>query len=188
MGNTMSDMFYPDNPSRSRRAEELYSDIKGIQRTYDSLRKQFLRTADQMEPHLNEILKSLGFKSFEELTQAARQNMSPQALKEFEEIMSRMETNNRVDGIITGVAALMSLGGAAVVGVLVMIGTITAATGGAALIALGAVFAIFAVAAVIAGAIQGARVRTKLRNNIRDNFQKRRKAKLALEQMRVIVY
>ncbi|PXF42960.1 hypothetical protein BWQ96_07298 [Gracilariopsis chorda] len=184
----MSDMFYPDNPSRRRRAEELYSDIKGIQRTYDSLRKQFLRTADQMEPHLNEILKSLGFKSFEELTQAARQNMSPQALKEFEEIMSRMETNNRVDGIITGVAALMSLGGAAVVGVLVMIGTITAATGGAALIALGAVFAIFAVAAVIAGAIQGARVRTKLRNNIRDNFQKRRKAKLALEQMRVIVY
>lgn len=188
MGNTMSDTFYPGNPHRRRRAEQLYSDIKGIQREYETLRKQYLKTADQMEPLMNDILKSLGFSSVDELTEAARQNMSGQALKDFEDIMSRMETTNRVDGIITGVTSLVSLGGAAIVGVLVMIGAITAATAGTALLALGAVFAVLAIATVIAGVVQGAKMRKKLRKNIRENFRNRREAKLALEQMRVIVY
>ncbi|KAI0558393.1 hypothetical protein FGB62_213g07 [Gracilaria domingensis] len=184
----MSDMFYPANPDRRRRAEQLYADIKGIQREYESLRQQYLRTVDQMEPLMNDILKSLGFSSVDELNQAARQSLSGQALKDYEDLLERMDKNNRVDGIITGVTSLVSLGGAVIVGVLVMMGAITLATGGAALAALGIVFAVVAIAGLIAGAIEGAKMRKELRRNIRDNFQNRRKAKLALEQMRVIGY
>lgn len=188
MGNNISDTFYPDNPNRRNRANELYYDVQAIHMEFKELHETYERIMQNMEPQMNELLDVLGFRSVDEIVTAAEAILTGESLEKFREIQNRLDTMNKIDGVIAGVAAIVSLTSAALIGVLVVFSVITVATGGKALLAVGLILLLISLAVLLAGIIEGARIRDELRENIKQNFDARREGKLLLEQLRVLTY
>lgn len=186
MGQSFSTVFYPDNPKRQRRCEELNADIENMRKEFDILYNRHKKNVMSMEPLLNRLLKALGYASIDDLNEKVSGMLVGDVQDEWHKLKESIDTTEKTGGILMGLASLIGLGGAVSVGVLTMLGVVTVATAGAALAVIGGVLTALLIVDIIAGAIQGAKIRSRLREAINKLFPRRADAKLALERMRSI--
>lgn len=186
MGQTFSTVFYPDNPKRQRRCEELNADIENMRNEFNKLLERHKDNVLSMEPLLNRVLRALGYASIDDLNEKISGEMVGDVQKEWRKLKESIDTSEKTGGILMGLASLVGLGGAISAGVLAMLGTITVATAGTALAVIGGVLVGLLIVDIIAGAIEGAKIRTRLREAIDKLFPRRAEAKIALERMRSI--
>ncbi|RYP21599.1 hypothetical protein DL766_007901 [Monosporascus sp. MC13-8B] len=190
MGNGVSsigDLFFPDNPNRRRRAEELRNQINAYGEEFKQLARFREQKLSVIRDKLDALMASKGFTTTSQLEEHVRSTLDSSQLASYDNLKNMLDLNDKVQGIIwdlvsiVGAASGIILGAAAIVGIV---------TGGAALAALGVVGEILAVVAVIVivfGVIEGAIERDKLRDAINQLWLQRAKTKQALEQMRVVV-
>jgi hypothetical protein len=101
MGQNISDVFYPDNPNRRARANQLKSDIEAFCFEFNEVKasRQFTlqlipcfipdfrphrdRLLNEVKPKLAAFLKSLGYNSPDELDQKVRSTLTGSQLAEY---------------------------------------------------------------------------------------------------------
>lgn len=105
VGQSIGDLFYPDNPNRRKRIEQLQDDIKVMQNDFESLKKtmydtlvalpqrrwpmlsNFVRedTLAGMQKKLDDLLKANNFSSVEEMDEFMQKTLNPDTLQEWNE-------------------------------------------------------------------------------------------------------
>lgn len=186
MGNTLSDVFYPSNSKRQRRCEQLNNELRFIKNQFDESHGRFVDTIGELSDVLKDILVKLGYDDIKQLSKDIEAMADSAALEEWRKLQSKLDTADHIGGVISGVSTVASLGGASVTGVLIFMGTITAATGGTALAVIGVVTVLILIADVLSSAFTGGIRAKKLKATITDLFEKRLEARFKLEQMKAI--
>eukprot|EP01116_Phalansterium_solitarium_P008694 TRINITY_DN2264_c0_g1_i1.p1 TRINITY_DN2264_c0_g1~~TRINITY_DN2264_c0_g1_i1.p1 ORF type:complete len:576 (+),score=141.10 TRINITY_DN2264_c0_g1_i1:111-1730(+) len=183
MGNGLSDAFFPDNPKRRARANELDDQLRNLKARYDELKREHDGALDKAKNKLNLIFAALHISSLDDLDRRIQETVKGPVLEHWRQTSSTLDKLDKAEGIIYGITGIGALFGAAVVGVGAFFGAFTLAAGGAV---LGTVLAIIGAITIIFSIIDGAIQRSKLRDSIRQLFKLRLQAHYAVGQLRII--
>jgi len=190
MGNnisTVGDLFFPDNPNRRCRAQELQQQILTFGEEFKELQATRENKLNNIRSKLDGLMRSKGFETSQQLEDSVKGILNGEELARYARLKNLLDLNDKVQGIIWDLSGIAGLASGIILGVGVLAGLMT---GGAALAALGVVgevLAIVAIIVVVFGVIEGAIERSKLRDAINELWPQRVKIKQAVEQMRVIV-
>ncbi|KAH8822204.1 hypothetical protein DL96DRAFT_1748326 [Flagelloscypha sp. PMI_526] len=183
MGNTSS-VFFPDNPNRLNRAQQLANDAKYAQDTYNAAKSQLEATLGPYKEKLDKVLKAFGCRNIDDFDQLVLQTATGDALTRWNQVKDSYDKSLIVDqvimvaeGVVTIVGLAVSVVGAFAGGIGFFAGLGVTAD---ILLALGIIGAIYD---IINGAIQ----RDKLREQINTLFPIRIKAKYAQMQMDLLL-
>ncbi|KAJ7813989.1 hypothetical protein B0H14DRAFT_2851492 [Mycena olivaceomarginata] len=179
MGNTQS-IFFPDNPNRLRRAQQLADDCKYAQDQYDSAKKQLEATLGPYKEKLDKLLKAFGCNNIDDLDRLILSTATGDTLARWNRTKETYDASLIVDqvimaaeGIVTVVGLTVSIIGALAGGIGFFAGIGVTAD---ILLVLGLIGAVYD---IINGAIQ----REKLQESINFTFPTRIKAKYNQMQM-----
>ncbi|KAF8650929.1 hypothetical protein AX16_005027 [Volvariella volvacea WC 439] len=190
MGGNISkpgDIFYPDNPNRRARAQQLKNDTEDYARQFEDLRKHRDEVLKEIKPRLSQFLHKYGYNSPDELDNAVKNILKGDALADYIRISQQIDKSDEIQSILFQVIGIVSVASGVIIGGLVVLGVIT---GGAAWAAIGAIGLVLGIVAgfafLFSGIFDGAEERSNMRKAIRDLSYERVKARAALEAMRAL--
>jgi len=173
MGGSGSSLFYPDNPKRRDRAEQLKNDCQQAKDDYERVRARLAAQLDPLQGKLDDVLRALGCNTLAELDQKVLNTATGQVLSDWKQVRDTYDTADKVEGIIWTACAIISLAGFAIS---VVMGVFSFGVGFAAGMTITAVItAIIGIVGLIYDAINGAIQRAKLREAINKLFETRLK-------------
>jgi len=186
-GNSIGDLFFPDNPNRRDRAQQLHDDTQSYCTEFQQMKQRKEDITNRIAAKLADLLRRLGYNTMQDLDNKIQQVLTGPELANFQRLISQL---NKAITFENDVFTLMSIVGAA--GGIIALGAValTIVTGPVALGALalmGEVLAIVAAILVVFSIIEAAIARDELRDAINELFPQRIKARQAEEQMRVIL-
>ncbi|KAH8797303.1 hypothetical protein DL96DRAFT_997975 [Flagelloscypha sp. PMI_526] len=183
MGNTSS-VFFPDNPKRLNRAQQLANDCQYAQDTYNTSKSQLEAALGPYKDKLDKVLKAFGCRNIDDFDTLILQTATGDALTRWNQVRDNYDKSLIVDqvimvaeGVVTIVGLTVSVVGSLAGGIGFFAGLAVTAD---ILVALGIIGAIYD---IINGAIQ----RDKLREQINKLFPIRIKAKYAQMQMDLLL-
>ncbi|KAL0570071.1 hypothetical protein V5O48_011889 [Marasmius crinis-equi] len=173
-------IFYPDNPKRRKRAEELGNDCKYAQEQYDTSKANIERELGPYKEKMNRLLQAFNCRNIDDFDRLIQQTATGAALEHWNKVRENYDKSQEIDQIIMAAEGVVTIVGFTVS----VIGALTGAFGffvglgvtADILLVLGLLGAIFD---LIDGAIQ----RSKLRDAINELVPTRIKARYAATQM-----
>ncbi|KAJ8520443.1 hypothetical protein ONZ45_g2738 [Pleurotus djamor] len=176
MGNSSS-IFYPDNPKRRDRAQQLADDCTNCKNQYDAKHAEIEAILGPYKEKLDKVLRAFGCSTLDDLDRVVQKNATGQALDDWNNTKNIYDKTQIVDQVIMGAMGTIAIAGLAISTVGALAGGFGFFVGLAVtsdiLLALGVIGAIFD---IVNGAIQ----RSKLRDSINDLFESRIKIKQVL--------
>ncbi|PFH49431.1 hypothetical protein AMATHDRAFT_4885 [Amanita thiersii Skay4041] len=146
-GSKMSDLFYPDNPYRRARAEQLRDDVQFICKQFEEAKEERNQLLKAIKPKLNDLMKKHGFNTTDELDSKVQAILKGDALKEYIRVKEQMDKNDEFIHTIFQITTVIGAATGIFLGALVIAGIMT---GGAALSALGLIGSVLGAIAVVA--------------------------------------
>ncbi|KAM0145426.1 hypothetical protein ACHAQE_011290, partial [Botrytis cinerea] len=166
----IGDIFYPDNPKRRARAEQLSNETKWWCATFNEHKK----TLDSLEPvvrgRIDAYLKKFGYATLDDLVSKVDSTLSGDALKEW--------TTLKTSGIVAA-------GSGIVLGGLVLFSVISGPVGWSVFAGVSAAMGVVALVAGLIDVINGGQERQKLRKAIDDLYSARLQAAQAYRKLEV---
>lgn len=89
MGNSVSDLFYPDNPNRRARAEELRNAINSFGAEFAQQKQLREDIIKRIRPKLDNLLRERGFHTPDQLEQHVNSILSGDELKKYDDLKKR---------------------------------------------------------------------------------------------------
>ncbi|EAU82447.2 hypothetical protein CC1G_08198 [Coprinopsis cinerea okayama7 len=179
MGNTSS-IFYPDNPKRLNRAQQLADDCKYAKDQYESAHARLERELGPYKEKLDNVLRAFGCNTIADFDRLVRQNATGAALDRWNATRQAYDDSLIVDQIIMVAEGVVAIAGFIISAVGALAGGIGFFAGlgitADILLVLGLIGAIYD---IINGAVQ----REKLRDAINELVPTRLKAKYAQMHM-----
>ncbi|KAF8249513.1 hypothetical protein K440DRAFT_640888 [Wilcoxina mikolae CBS 423.85] len=188
MGNgpsKINDLFYPDNPKRRERAEELEHDIKSLNKEFNDLKAKIDEQSKSMEEKLTKFLHSQGYNSIDELDESVQRILNGKDLEDWRELKKNLKVDVFVEKLTFTISGLITIATGVFSAGLWIFGIIPGATAVAAIEAVGAALAVVAVGFIVFEAIQGAQERARLEEAIRKLAFARVDAKQQLKTLMV---
>ncbi|KAF9501355.1 hypothetical protein BDN71DRAFT_695471 [Pleurotus eryngii] len=167
MGNNQS-IFFPDNPKRRDRADQLANDCQNFKSTFDAKHAEVEQILGPYKAKLDNVLRAFGCTDLDQLDDVVQQRATGQALVDWNKTKGNYDKTQIVDQVIMG--AMGTAVGALAGGFGFFVGLAVTSD---ILLALGVIGAIFD---IVNGAVQ----RSKLRDAIDRLFESRLKVKQVL--------
>jgi hypothetical protein len=172
-------LFYPDNPHRHDRAEQLANDCTDIQNAYNATKAEIEADLGPYKQKLDQLLAAFGCSNIDEFDELITKSATGDALANWKEVSASYDRSQEVDQVIMGAEGVVAL-----VGLTVSI--VGAAAGGigffAGLAATADIMLVLGVIGAIFDIIDGAIQRSKLRDAINSLFKSRMKVKFVQDQ------
>ncbi|PFH49433.1 hypothetical protein AMATHDRAFT_41548 [Amanita thiersii Skay4041] len=185
-GSKFSDLFYPDNPYRRARAQELHDDVKFICHQFAEVKEKRDVLLKSIEPKLNELMKKHGFNTTDELDSKLQTILNGDTLKEYNRIKKELESKDNFTNMVFKLTSIVGATTGVFLGGLVLAGIMTGAAALAALGMIGAVLAVIVVIAIFLSVFEGKEERDKMRKFIRELSQERVRAQAAYAAMNAL--
>ncbi|KAI3323725.1 hypothetical protein HD806DRAFT_495451 [Xylariaceae sp. AK1471] len=187
MGNTVSDLFYPDNPKRRERAEGLRKDILQFVQDFDEAKEKKDEAFKLLKTELDAVLSKLGVKTRDELDKYIRDNMKNDAdLKAYDEFCKSIDEFDRNANLVVDIIGLVGIGTFVVGGLAALVGIVTFAATLGALEVVGGLAAAAVLVVVVLSIYEGAVQREKLRDAIHTMVGKRAEAFQYVQRMKTL--
>ncbi|KAG2413243.1 hypothetical protein HFD88_002432 [Aspergillus terreus] len=187
MGQQVSDLFYPDNPNRRKRAQELRQQIIDFAQYFNQEKERRDALFATARDKLDAVLKSQGIQTRQELIDRVKANIKDDVeLKKYDEFVKNVDENDKAMMTILDIASLASLGTGVVAGLAWVVGIVSGAVALAAIEVVGGLAAAAVVVVLVWAAISGDIERQKLRDAIDTLWHKRAEAYLYLSRMRIL--
>ncbi|KIM35085.1 hypothetical protein M413DRAFT_32794 [Hebeloma cylindrosporum] len=186
MGQGISDVFYPDNPNRRARAEQLRADILAYCNSYEEIKTARDKLLKEIGPRLATLLKNEGYDTPEALDAKVKSILTGDNLAQYLRVKCEHDVHSELERTIFSISSYISIGSGVFLGGLALLGIIT---GGTAFAILGGVaVALAAVAGILAllDVFEGDRERSNLREVIYKLGPERVKARRAQMMMQAI--
>ncbi|KAH0611876.1 uncharacterized protein H6S33_011141 [Morchella sextelata] len=185
VGSGISDLFYPDNPSRRGRCQELKNDITLICAEFKELQARVEEQEKRMDVKVTELLHAHGYSSFAELEAKIEQVLANDELAKWKEMTKELSRDHGIQSWILTISGLGAVATGVVLGGLVAFGVIAGTVAIAASEVILPVLALMAVVALVWGAIAGAKERAELQEAIKKMAFSRVEAKQQLQKLKV---
>ncbi|KAJ8696996.1 hypothetical protein PTI98_006813 [Pleurotus ostreatus] len=171
MGNNQS-IFFPDNPKRRDRADQLANDCQNFKFTFDAKHAEVEQILGPCKAKLDNVLRAFGCTDLDQLDRVVQERATGQALDDWNKTKGNYDKTQIVDQVIMGAMGTVAIAGLAISAVGALAGGFGFFVGLAVtsdiLLALGIIGAIFD---IVNGAVQ----RSKLRDAIDRLFESRLK-------------
>lgn len=185
VGSSISDLFYPDNPERRERCQELKNDINSICLEFKHLQARVEDQEKEMEEKVTKLLHAHGYPSVKELEEKIEQVLARDELKKWKDMTKELSRDHGIQSWILAISGLATLATGVVIGGLVLFGVIAGAAGIAAIGVIAPILAALAIFGLVWGAISGAQERAELKEAIRKLAFSRVEAKQQLQKLKV---
>ncbi|KAI1496373.1 hypothetical protein F5X99DRAFT_400599 [Biscogniauxia marginata] len=187
MGNTVSDLMYPDNPNRRKRAEGLRQDILQLVQDFEREKSKKEELFNKVKEELDAVLHKLGVKTRDELDKYIRDNMKNDAdLKAYDNLRQSIDKWDQTANIIVDIVGLVGVGTFVVGSLAALVGIITFSAAVGALEIVAGLAAAAGLVVVVLSIYEGAVQREKLREAIHTMLEKRTEAFQYVQRMRIL--
>ncbi|KAB8069213.1 hypothetical protein BDV29DRAFT_161666 [Aspergillus leporis] len=188
MSQSMGDFFYPDNPNRRRRFNELLTQMRGYESEFKNLENKKESVFKKARKRLDKKLKKYGYETRDELRQAIRSKISDkEEAKRFDELRNDLTNNGEVGGVILDIICISGETLGVITSIGMMVGAISGPVGWAAIGIVGAVVAGAAAIVAIISFINAMNEKDKLQNGISELWKKRVILKYHLDKLDALV-
>ncbi|KAH7929535.1 hypothetical protein BV22DRAFT_120462 [Leucogyrophana mollusca] len=185
MGSFPSNLFFPDNPNRRARAEQLSDDCQNNQNDYKNAREALTQVLEPLHGKLDQVMKALGCQTLEEFDQKVLSTATGDALAEWEKVRTQYDTADMIECVIWTAAGIVALAGLAIS---TAMGIFSFGIGFVAGMAVtGIIDMVLATVGIIYDIIDGAIQRDKLRDAINQLFETRLKMKRTVYQAQAMM-
>ncbi|KAK6351255.1 hypothetical protein TWF718_004425 [Orbilia javanica] len=182
---TIGDLFYPDNPKRRQRLQQLQDDIAVMKTSVEELKHDIDTIIGDCQEKVTKLLHDSGYKSVEEMEKRVKEVLPPGALDEWERFKRGLDLDNAIQNLVFTVSGLITIGTGVIGYGLAAFGVIGAATAGAALGLVTSIGTVLAIIVTICAILDAGDERTKLREAISKLAFTRFDAEAILEQMQI---
>ncbi|EON99517.1 hypothetical protein UCRPA7_4955 [Phaeoacremonium minimum UCRPA7] len=208
MSRAIGDIFYPDNPNRRNRFNELLAQIRTYETEFQALEKKKIKVFKEAREKVDDALRRKGYETRDELRQAIRDKISDnKEMKKFDKIKAEcvdlppldilryadsilrprlLETGN-VGGVVLDIICLASSSLTVVTGVGMFLGVVAGPAGWALIGVLGAIAAGATIVVAIISFIDAMNERDTLRDGISTLWKKRAAMKYHLDKLDALV-
>ncbi|KAG5647878.1 hypothetical protein DXG03_007802 [Asterophora parasitica] len=176
MGASQS-LFYPDNPNRRTRAQQLADDCQAFQNEFDKIKTQIEKELGPYKDKMNKVLNAFGCRNMDDLDKLVKKTATSEGLEQWERIKSSVDGLSHASDIFSTAMAVVAIAGIAISAVGALAGGFGFLAGNSILLVLGVIGAVF-------DAITGAIQRSQLRDAINSLFPLRMKIKYLAEHIR----
>ncbi|KAF7954061.1 uncharacterized protein EAE97_001459 [Botrytis byssoidea] len=181
----IGDIFYPDNPKRRARAEQLSNETKWWCATFNEHKK----TLDSLEPvvrgRIDAYLKKFGYTTLDDLVSKVNSTLSGDALKEWTTLKTSLSQEHWLDNFLLTISGIVAAGSGIVLGGLVLFSVISGPVGWSVFAGVSAAMGVVALVAGLIDVINGGQEREKLRKAIDDLYSARLQAAQAYRKLEV---
>ncbi|CAG2001477.1 unnamed protein product [Fusarium graminearum] len=184
VGQSIGDVFYPDNPNRRDRVDQLQNDIKAMKNEFEGLKKTMEKQLRSIQDKLDELLKANNFENFDQMDAHMQKTLHPQLLAEWNAFKQTLNRDIAIENMILTATGLITIAAGFIAYGLAFCGAITFASAGTALEIAGAVALVLVTVFAILAIVDAHQERQHLQDAIRKLAFARVEAKQALEQMR----
>ncbi|KAK6521019.1 hypothetical protein TWF506_001252 [Arthrobotrys conoides] len=182
---TVGDLFYPDNPKRRDRLEQLKSDIATMKDQVVELKADIDKIIGDCQAKVTKLLHDSGYQSVDDLEKKVKEVLPPSALQEWEGFKRSFDLSNNIENLVFTVTSFVTIGTGVIGYGLAVFGIIGFATAGAALAFVTSVSTVLAIIVTIIAIINAGEERTKLREAISKLAYTRFDARAILSQMEI---
>ncbi|PFH46618.1 hypothetical protein AMATHDRAFT_7598 [Amanita thiersii Skay4041] len=182
----MSDLYYPDNPSRRVRAAQLKEDIEFFCEQFYELEEKRDDLLKEIKLKLNALMKKYSYNTTDELEKGVQKTLKGTALEEYNKFKELVEGADEVIVAVFQITGIIGVATGIFLGAVVTLGFMT---GGAALLSLGMVTGVLgavAVTAILFTVFEGTVERDNMQKAIRDLSYERVKARSCYEAMNAL--
>ncbi|KIM35078.1 hypothetical protein M413DRAFT_14751 [Hebeloma cylindrosporum] len=186
MGQSVSDLFYPDNPKRRNRAEQLREDILAYCNSYDEIKKARDEVLKEIRPRLATLLKNEGYDSPEALDAKVQSILTGDNLKYYLRVKALHDASSDLERTVFSISSYISIGSGVFLGGLALLGIITGGTAFAILGGVGLALAAIGASLVLFSVLAGEQERRNLKEAISKLGPERLNARRAQMMMQAI--
>jgi len=179
----LGDVFFPDNPNRRDRAQQLSGDLQQMQFDFNAIKNDLDTTLANLKPKMNNLLHKLGFNTMEELKAKAQSVLQGEALENYNKLSQSMGDFGTFESYFWITLSAVAVTGAAVSAVVF---AFFPPAGAALFGAIETAVAIVATLMIFVDIIQAAVMRDKMREAINKLVPARAQAKQALGRLDAI--
>ncbi|KAF7353964.1 hypothetical protein MVEN_01082800 [Mycena venus] len=174
MGNSQS-LFYPDNPSRRTRAQQLADDCQSFQHEYEKIKAEVETELGPYKEKVAHVLHAFGCRNLDDLDKLVHSTTVGENLEKWKEIKSTVDGLDTASEVFSTAMAVVAIAGIAIS----IVGALAGGFGFFAGLAVTAnILLIMGVIGAIFDAISGAIQRSQLRDAINSLYPSRIKIKL----------
>ncbi|KAG6854010.1 hypothetical protein C0991_011497 [Blastosporella zonata] len=83
--------FYPDNPNRRLRAQQLADDCQRFQTEYDNIKAEIEKELGPYKEEMHEVLNAFGCRNLEDLDSLVKDTATKEGLQQWQEIKSSVD-------------------------------------------------------------------------------------------------
>ncbi|THH34167.1 hypothetical protein EUX98_g49 [Antrodiella citrinella] len=170
-------IFYPDNPKRRDRAEQLANDCKYYADQWDTKRADLERELGPYKAKLDRVLAAFGCQTVEDLDRVVQERTTGQTLDDWNKTKGSFDKTQVIDQIIMGAMGVIAISGLAISAVGALAGGFGFFVG---LAVTADILLVFGIIGAIFDIINGAIQRDKLRDAITQLFTDRLRCKQSL--------
>ncbi|KAG6850758.1 hypothetical protein H0H93_008796 [Arthromyces matolae] len=179
MGGAQS-LFYPDNPNRRLRAQQLADDCQAFQLEYCALKKEIEDELGPYKDKMDHVLGTFGCKTMVDLDNLVKSTATSEGLVQWQRIKASVDGLSDASDVFTTAMAVVAISGIA-------ISAIGALAGGfgffAGVAVTSSIISLLAVIGLVFDAVTGAIQRSQLRDAIDSLFKLRIQIKYLAEQI-----
>ncbi|KAG6817520.1 hypothetical protein H0H87_007488 [Tephrocybe sp. NHM501043] len=180
MGGAQS-LFYPDNPNRRSRAQQLADDCQAFQNEYDMVKREIENELGPYKDKMYEVLNAFGCRDLEDLDKLVKHTATKEGLQQWQEIKTSVGGLSDASDVFTTAMAVVAIAGIAIS----VAGTLAGGFGFLAGMAVtSSILAVLGVIGLIYDAISGAIQRSQLQDAINSLFKLRIQIKYLTEHAR----
>ncbi|KAG6918993.1 hypothetical protein DXG01_010232 [Tephrocybe rancida] len=185
MGGAQS-LFYPDNPNRRLRAQQLADDCQSFQNEYDNIKREIQKELGPYTSKMPEVLNAFGCRNLDDLDKLVKETATKEGLQQWQGIKTSVDGLSDVSDIFTTAMAVVAIAG-------IVISAVGALAGGFGFLAgksiycmavTSSILAVLGVIGLIFDAVSGAIQRSQLRDAINSLFKLRIQIKYLAEHIR----
>ncbi|KAG8528390.1 uncharacterized protein KY384_007308 [Bacidia gigantensis] len=185
IGTSIGDTFYPSNPDRRNRAQQLQRDVE----MYVSRFNEEKQKLDSLEPavrqRIERYLSQHGYQTLQQLIDKNDATLKGDAMESWKQLKASLSTEHFIDQLILTVTGLTAAATGVVVGGLVLFGVMSGPVGWAIFAGVGEIMGFLAVAAVFMAVIEAAKERENLQQAINKLYYARIDALTTLRKLEV---
>jgi len=186
MGQSLSDVFYPDNPKRRARAEQLKTDIDIDALSFKLLQQTMENTINGLKGKLDAFLNEKGYNSPEQLDNAVQSVLTGNALSEYLAYKAQYNKQSETESTIFSITSIITVVSGVFLGGLVVLGFMTGKVALGLVGVIGALALVTALVLVLFAVFEGAKERANMREAIRKLGEERVRVRKALKELRAL--
>ncbi|KAL6915005.1 hypothetical protein FSHL1_012678 [Fusarium sambucinum] len=188
MSRDIGDIFYPDNPNRRKRFNELLGQIRTYESEFKELEKKKTKVFKEARKKVDDALRQKGYETRDELREAIRDKISNnEEMQKFDKVKSELLETGNVGGVVLDIICLASSSLSAVTGFGMVLGVVAGPAGWAFIGVLGAIAAGATIVVAIISFIDAMNERDTLRDGISTLWKKRAAMKYHLDKLEALV-